>query len=819
MLTDKQKHLYMLFKEVDALCRKHNIEYQLAGGTLIGAVRHRGFIPWDDDMDITMTRNNWEKFIEVCKNELPKNRVLECQELNHDFHNVIARYTDTTSSAVHSTQVLANDTAGDMIDIICYDYLPNAGKAWKQYTKDITLYSDLINPCIVYSYRFCANQLRYGFYRLKIRLFGRDKVLDKLQEKMFSYKEEDCPYLVLRWGGTPLLFKKEIFGSSCNNVLFEDTMGQAPDFINDYLVEHYEDEWMFVPPATEQGGHNSIYSLDTDYKVIRKEINHFLNPEKERKTFLRKKSVAMQIMAPWLVLKNLTIHLDKKKKSNYFTKLFNKNAEKITTAYTNCDFQFLEEFFSEFITLQFSKEYFGRNDYNDVYKYKHPVVIKIPSDVADKIIMTLFVRGKISKAMRMIEVYEQRKKVTPFMTQMKKDILLFRQAVHNVSIGNLSEADRLSEQLFRKEPHSLSEGVLKLSIIILIRLGITENMDKLNALITKALDLYPEDGELFKYQLDINIAEKDTLPSYTKENVFQYISAYHKTLNGLVRLDIQDIVKNHLDYFTTVEEQTTALAVLPDNLTLCKKYFESVIKCENPQKVYSLFSFLFDKQEVFALEYENYYNKLCSYFINSEELSILLSRARRCQDYTELLAIEDTVKALPNTPEKQLIMAVILYKKGYSHEATSSVFASTETENKNLLVLAKQMLLSDLKQLREALDFANSLTHFDVSTNTETPATDEQKNKVLSAFLTKWTAPWGNGQALATALEKTGITQKKEDFTDLSSYTLTTLLDKLEIFCTKEESLPFSELDPLKNKIDGPMHFDHNLTEKGDIYE
>ena len=240
-MTDKQKHLYVLYKEVDELCRKHNIDYQLAGGTLIGAIRHRGFIPWDDDMDITMTRNNWEKFVQVCKTELPDDRILECQELNHNFHNVIARYTDRTSSAVHSTQVLFDDVAGDMIDIICYDYLPDNNKSWKQYTKDITLYSDLINPCIVYSYRFGYNHFRYGFYRLKMRFQGKDKVLDNLQKKMFSYKEEDCPYVVLRWGGTPLLFRKEIFGDSKNWVLFEDTMGQAPDYISDYLVEHYED--------------------------------------------------------------------------------------------------------------------------------------------------------------------------------------------------------------------------------------------------------------------------------------------------------------------------------------------------------------------------------------------------------------------------------------------------------------------------------------------------------------------------------------------------------------------------------------------------
>lgn len=77
---------------------------------------------------------------------------------------------------------------------------------------------------------------------------------------------------------TPLLFRKEIFGDSKNWVLFEDTMGQAPDYISDYLVEHYEDEWMFVPPATEQAGHNAIFSLDTNYKVIRNEIKHFVEP-------------------------------------------------------------------------------------------------------------------------------------------------------------------------------------------------------------------------------------------------------------------------------------------------------------------------------------------------------------------------------------------------------------------------------------------------------------------------------------------------------------------------------------------------------------
>lgn len=58
-----------ILKEIDRLCRKHKIYYSLMYGTLIGAIRHKGFIPWDDDIDILMTRDNFDKFLSVL-NEL-----------------------------------------------------------------------------------------------------------------------------------------------------------------------------------------------------------------------------------------------------------------------------------------------------------------------------------------------------------------------------------------------------------------------------------------------------------------------------------------------------------------------------------------------------------------------------------------------------------------------------------------------------------------------------------------------------------------------------------------------------------------------------
>lgn len=61
-----------VLKEIDRICRKYDIRYGLDAGTLIGAARHQGFIPWDDDADVAFTRENYEKFARAAKKELPR---------------------------------------------------------------------------------------------------------------------------------------------------------------------------------------------------------------------------------------------------------------------------------------------------------------------------------------------------------------------------------------------------------------------------------------------------------------------------------------------------------------------------------------------------------------------------------------------------------------------------------------------------------------------------------------------------------------------------------------------------------------------------
>lgn len=809
-MTDKQKHLYVLYKEVDELCRKHNIDYQLAGGTLIGAIRHRGFIPWDDDMDITMTRNNWEKFVEVCKTELPDDRILECQELNHNFHNVIARYTDRTTSAVHSTQVLFDDVAGDMIDIICYDYLPDNNKSWKQYTKDITLYSDLINPCIVYSYRFGCNHLRYGFYRLKMRFQGKDKVLDNLQKKMFSYKEEDCPYVVLRWGGTPLLFRKEIFGDSKNRVLFEDTMGQAPDYISDYLVEHYEDEWMFVPPATEQAGHNAIFSLDTDYNVIRNEIKHFVDPEKQMKTFLRKKAFVMPFMSLWLVVKNFNILVSLKSKAKGFRDEYNNCKADINRAYENNDFATLEEIFSDYIALQFRKDYFGRDNYNDVYKYRHPVLLKLPDEIADKVVLTLFNRNNISKAMRYITVTEQKKAVTPYMLKLKRDILFFRETVHNTSIGKLVDAEEQSEYLYKKYPYSI--GVIKLRIYILMKLGMNKYFHDINKLVNQGLKIYPDDGDLLKYQLDLECGGK------TEKLVNSYIDAFHNTLNGFTQLDIQDIVTENLPNINTIFDAEKALSVLPENTELINKYVDLVIKEGKNDKVYSLFAFLKDKIRFLSDKYESTVNKVTSFFIAVEKENKLFLNSLLCENYDELLKLEEKVNNLQDSSVKDLILGDILYKKGESKKAIESYIKATEnTDNDKTLCILKYRFFSDLEKLDSYLEQVNFLRKLNIETRKEEEASEERKAIMRKNMFEQWKAPYKDSKTIRKIYSKVSLIDKMFVGEEIDLTTMIDIIEEVGAYADPEvKTTPIVLGKRFRNTVDGPQHTDHNLVAPGD---
>ena len=85
ILRRQQMRMLELLGAVDKVCKKHNIPYWLSSGTLIGAARHQGFIPWDDDLDIEMLREDYLRLLKVLPQELPDNFVLQTHETDHNY--------------------------------------------------------------------------------------------------------------------------------------------------------------------------------------------------------------------------------------------------------------------------------------------------------------------------------------------------------------------------------------------------------------------------------------------------------------------------------------------------------------------------------------------------------------------------------------------------------------------------------------------------------------------------------------------------------------------------------------------------------------
>ena len=132
IITPEQRRQIQLIQlemliEIDRICRKHHIAYRLIGGTLLGAVRHKGFIPWDPDADISMGRTDYNRFFEICKTELDSERFF-LQEWRSDpnYRWNYARLLRNGTEFVRAGHEKLNFKSGLFVDIMCSDRVPDS---------------------------------------------------------------------------------------------------------------------------------------------------------------------------------------------------------------------------------------------------------------------------------------------------------------------------------------------------------------------------------------------------------------------------------------------------------------------------------------------------------------------------------------------------------------------------------------------------------------------------------------------------------------------------------------------------------------------
>ncbi|MDI9487826.1 MAG: LicD family protein, partial [Bacillota bacterium] len=120
-IREVQKKLLMILIEFDRICRKHNIKYSLEGGTLLGAIKYKGFVPWDDDIDIVMERPEYERFLKVCKRELNEDYFLQNNRTVKHFPLNYSKLHMNNTLYVQESTAFLNIHQGLFIDIFPVD--------------------------------------------------------------------------------------------------------------------------------------------------------------------------------------------------------------------------------------------------------------------------------------------------------------------------------------------------------------------------------------------------------------------------------------------------------------------------------------------------------------------------------------------------------------------------------------------------------------------------------------------------------------------------------------------------------------------------
>lgn len=251
----------------DRVCRLNHINYTLAYGTLIGAVRHKGFIPWDDDIDVVMLREDYEKF-----------RSIAAEQLDDRFYFVDLR--DNENYALGTGKIMARDTlmkelelqgtdapCGVFIDIVPADFTVNdLDERQKQYKKSNFIGSLLYAKCGYHFERAGLKKKLYAVASFFIRLLPKSLLVSLYMKNTLKYNGTENNTLV-----TMLTFGDGIKNGKHYRKWFDEYIdiefeGRKYKSIKNYdaMLKAVFGDYMTLPPEEARIPHHFVVAIETD---------------------------------------------------------------------------------------------------------------------------------------------------------------------------------------------------------------------------------------------------------------------------------------------------------------------------------------------------------------------------------------------------------------------------------------------------------------------------------------------------------------------------------------------------------------------------
>lgn len=251
-----------MLKEVDRVCKKNNIKYCIIAGTLLGAVRHKGYIPWDDDADVAMVREEYEKFRMAVKNDLESDKFFFQDYKNtENYRWGYGKIRRKNTECIRLGQEHINYPTGVFIDVFPLDNVPDNCilRGFHNFVCTIIrkfLWSEVGKVSE-------KNSIKRFFYKI-MAYVSKEKIFKKYEKLVqWSNKKVTKRVRILTFP-TP---KKKCYGyfrkwyEELEDISFENYLFPAPKDYDEYLTFKFG-EYLKLPPEKERCGHAySKYNL------------------------------------------------------------------------------------------------------------------------------------------------------------------------------------------------------------------------------------------------------------------------------------------------------------------------------------------------------------------------------------------------------------------------------------------------------------------------------------------------------------------------------------------------------------------------------
>ena len=262
-MTETQKVLLDLLKVFKKVCEEHNLRYFALGGTCIGALRHKGFIPWDDDMDVGMPYEDFLKFRRIAKDVLPDGYDVYCPlEHRYSYYNAVFLHNTNTTSIDNVWKDYPDCYKGISIDILPVMGMPKGRikqKLFQYYVAYVIIKNRMVKMPLKYQTGVSQKLLWHMFN------MGGDKGSDmeymkRAEKKLKKIKYDTSDRILFAWLWRPAtahvnwvnhnMFPYKYFADEIE-VPFEDTTICVPTGYDEYLKADYGD-YMKIPPLKYQ---------------------------------------------------------------------------------------------------------------------------------------------------------------------------------------------------------------------------------------------------------------------------------------------------------------------------------------------------------------------------------------------------------------------------------------------------------------------------------------------------------------------------------------------------------------------------------------